>query len=163
VILSQTANTYILDNLWLIVSLPHTAYGHFSKRNRFKNHSCMILFYYIGIHARDVVWRTATEILLKTIVCNAFVVKCVVFSYRFSARIITNGVKVLVGRSQTVIKCAFNTVFLFTIHAPGRNVRSQFEIAVPCPTPLGARRVYNTTTWTEIKLKVNFIRTNVKK
>lgn len=42
--------------------------------------------------------RTVAEILSETIVRNAFVVKCVVFSYRFSERIIANGVKVLVGR-----------------------------------------------------------------
>lgn len=35
----------------------------------------------------------------KTIVRNASEVKCVMFSYRFSARI-ANGVKVLVGRAN---------------------------------------------------------------
>lgn len=88
------------------------------------------------------IWNkyVVAEILLETIVRNAFVVKCVVFSYRFSERIIANGVKVLVGRTQTIIECAFNTVFLFAVRAPGRNIRSRFEIAVSCPTPLGAKR-----------------------
>lgn len=106
--------------------------------------SCYIIYIYesaeYGIRECDVVLQP-TELLLKTIVRNAFVVKCVVFSYWFSERIIANGVKVLVGRAQTINECAFNTVFLFTVRSPGRNIKSLLEIAVPCPTPLGAKRV----------------------